>query len=231
MSKLSLKAQERKIFGRKVRALRRSGMIPGNIFGPKTDSKAVSVDKKSFLELFEKSGETTLVDLVVEGEKSPRPTLITNLAVDPVTSEVLHIDFHQVDLTVKTAANIPVELVGKAPASDKGGIVVTLLNEVEVEALPADLPESFDVDISSLSEIGDTIHAKDLKFDRSKVTIKIADEEPIVTVQEPEKEEEPVAPAETTEGTPEAGSAEEPKTEEKTDSSAQKPTSEEKPAS
>lgn len=226
MSKISLKAQERKIFGRKVKQLRKIGKVPGNVFGPKTKSKALSIEKKELLEVFGKAGETTLVDLTIEGEKSSRPVLITNIQKDPVSSKVLHVDFHQVDLTVKTTANIPIEISGEAPAVAKGGILVALLNEIEVEALPADLPEKFLVDITGLNEIGDTIHVKDLKIDRSKVEIKAEEEEPITTIQEPVKEEEPV-PVVAEEGDEEGAEAE---TEKPAEGEEAKPAEGDKPA-
>lgn len=205
MPNKQLAAKERKIFGRKVKQLRKQGKIPANVFGPKTKSKAVTIDKKTFMKVFDEVGETSLVNLEIEGEKEARPVLITNLHLDPVTNEVLHADLHQVDLTAKTSADIPVETVGKAPAVDKGGILVMLLNEIEVEALPTDLPEKFEIDVSALEEIGDSVLAKDLKLDRAKVELKVDDEEPIVTIQEPKEEEpEPVSVEEEAEGAEEA---------------------------
>lgn len=193
MSNIKLNAKERKIFGRKVKQLRRAGKVPGNVFGPKTKSKALTLEKSELLNAFKKAGETTLIDLVVEAEKSPRPILITNMHLDPVTNEILHVDLHQVDLTSKTTANIPVITKGESPAVEKGGILVLLLNEIEVEALPADLPENFTIDISKLEEIGDTILVKDLSIDKSKLEIQVEDEEPVVMIQEPREEEpEPV---------------------------------------
>lgn len=197
MTKLTLKASERRIFGRKVRQLRSTGKIPANVFGPKTKSKAVTLDKKELLSLFKDSGETSLVDLVIEGEKTPRPVLITNMHLNPVSNELLHVDLHQVDLTSKTTANIPVVTKGEAPAVEQGGILVILLNEIEVEALPVDLPEKFELDLATLKEIGDSIHAKDLLVDSSKVEVKVGSEEPIVTIQAAKEEEpEPVVEVE-----------------------------------
>lgn len=197
MARPKLEAKVRNIFGRKVKALRKQGMIPANVFGPNTKSQAITLDSTSFTKLFQDAGETTLIDLKIDSEKTVRPILISNIHQDPVTGDILHADLHQVDLKSKTTAEVPVVTTGKSPATEKGGILVMLRNSIEVEALPADLPENIEVDISSLLEIGDSILAKDLNVNRTKLTLEIDEEEPIVTVQEPE--EEPEEPEETEE--------------------------------
>lgn len=191
MAKLKIEAKERKIFGRKVKQLRKQGIIPANVFGPKTKSKAISVDASTFTSLFKEAGETSLVDLKIEGEDSVRPILISNIHVDPVSHEILHADLHQVDLKAKTTAEIPIVAIGEAPAAKVGGILVMLRNAVDAEALPTDLPEKIEVDVSVLAKVGDSILAKDLSVNRAKVTLEIDDEEPIFTIQEPEDEPEP----------------------------------------
>lgn len=191
MARKKLQAKQRKVFGRRVKHIRHQDKVPGNVFGPNTKSKALTIEKKELLSVFKEAGETNLIDLVVEGEKNPRPVLITDIQTHPATNEALHVDLHQVDLTEKTTADIPVETVGEAPAVEKGGILVPFLNEIEVEALPEDLPEKFEVDISSLEEIGDTILVKDLDIDREKIKLLVEEKEPVVSIQEPEPEEEP----------------------------------------
>lgn len=191
MSDHKLSAKPRKLFGRKVRRLRRDGIIPGNVFGKKTKSLSVQLDHKQLLAVIRAAGETSLIDLHVEGEKSARPVLISGYAQDPVSNALLHVDFHQVDLTVKTTADVPVEVAGVAPAAAEGNVLVVLKQELEVEALPADLPDKLIIDVSTLKDVGDSILAKDLKLDRAKVKLLVEDEEPIATIQEPAKEEEP----------------------------------------
>jgi large subunit ribosomal protein L25 len=108
---------------------------------------------------------------------------------------VLHVDFHQVDLTQKVTVTVPVEFVGEAPAVTTGGVLVKLFNELEVEALPADLPDKLTVDVSGLDTVGKGITLKDLKIDSQKVKLLVENlDELIVKVDEPTKEEE-VAPA------------------------------------
>lgn len=189
--KPNLQAQPRTLTGKKVNQLRRQHILPANIFGKKIKSQAIQLDLQEFNRVYSEAGETTLVDLVIDSTN--RPTLITNVQLDPITSTPLHADFHQVDLTEKVTANIPLEIVGESPAvKDKGGVLETPLTEIEVEALPTDLPDNIQVDISILVEIGDTLSVSDLKVD-SKVEIKSDPQAPIVVISEPREEEsEPV---------------------------------------
>ena len=122
--------------------------------------------------------------------------MIANLTRHPVTGNYLHADFHQVDLTEKVTAAIPVRIVGESPAvKDKGAVLVTVISEIEVKALPGDLPDHFEVDIGNLNEFGDSILVKDLKIPAG-VELLTGPEETIVTVQQPKQEvEEKPAPA------------------------------------
>jgi len=116
---------------------------------------------------------------------------------DPVSGKPLHVDFRQVNLKEKVTANIPIEIIGESPAiKEKDGVLVTPLDEIEVEALPTDLPESIQVDISGLANIGDSITVADLKVG-DKVEIQTDPETPIVLIQEQQAEEEEPEPVET----------------------------------
>lgn len=193
---ITLNVSPRTLAGRKVKQLRRQGIVPANVFGSKTKSIAVQVSADVFKKVFAEAGETSLVYLTVGDEKTARPVLIASVQIHPVTDAPLHIDFHQVDLTQKVTADIPVELVGEAPAEKElGATIVQLVNELEVEALPTDLPEKFEIDLSSLKAFGDMISVKDVKVDAAKVEIKNDPELQIVQAQEPQKEEEVVPEA------------------------------------
>ncbi len=188
MEQIPLSAQKRTVLGRKVKQLRKDGIIPAHVFGHKVKTVHVQVKAGEFHKVFEKAGETGIISLSVDslssgasakdGEK--RPVLIRNLQIHPVTDEPLHIDFYQVNLTEKVKVNVPLEIVGEAPAVEKKiGLLLTPVSEVEIEALPADLPENIEVDITKLSEIGSEIKVKDLKVERSKVEV-LTDEELVV---------------------------------------------------
>ena len=193
----ALDAQLRSVTGRKVKQLRAEKKIPGNIFGKKIPSTSIVVEDRAFEKLFRVAGTTSLVDLSVAGEKNARPVLVSQVQHHPVTDRILHVDFRQVDLAEKVTATIPLRTVGEAPAvRDKGAILVVVHPELQIEALPMDLPDHLEIDVTSLTEFGQSIRARDIAVDRLKVTLVIADDETVVTVQEPKKEEE-VAPAPT----------------------------------
>lgn len=232
MTTFELTANVRTVFGRKTKQLRAKGVVPANIFGQKIKSLAIELDQPSLLDVMRKAGETGLIHLKIKGDDKAHPVLVSGYAQNPVSGDMLHVDFHEVDLTQKVTATVPIKTVGESPAVAEGKVLVMLKNELEVEALPTDLPDVIEVNISKLLAVGEGIHAKDLKIDRSKVTLTVGDEEPIVTIQEPAKEEvivppepaegEAVAPAEGEEAKPTEGEAakpepkkEEPKTEAK----------------
>lgn len=189
-----LKVEKRTLLGRKVKQLRRQGLVPANIFGNKISSIAVQVDTKIFSKIFEDVGETGIVEISVDETKYP--SLITGFAQDPVTGDILHVDFHNVSLKEKVTATIPVHIVGEAPAvKDQGGILNQSLHEIEVEALPTDLPEAIEVDVTHLMNIGDGITISDLKIS-DKLEVKIDVETTVLVINEPAKEEVVETPAE-----------------------------------
>jgi large subunit ribosomal protein L25 len=203
MEKIVLKAEKRDFLGRKVGRLRKSGILPANIFGKKIKSLSVSVDFSEFEKVFKKTGETNLVELQIDGDV--RPVLIHNVQKDPVTDTLLHVDFLQVDLKQKVVAQIPLVFVGESPAEKQGlGTVVQYINEIEVEALPADLPDKFEIDLSKLETVGQIVQILNLSVDSSKVEIKADKEQMLVKVEPPkvivEEVKAPETPVETTAG-------------------------------
>ena len=178
MEQIPLLAQKRTVLGRKVKNLRKDGLIPAHVFGHKVSTIHVQVKTSDFAKVFEKAGETGIVDLAIDSQK--KPVLIRNVQTHPVTDEPLHVDFYQVNLAEKVKVDVPLEIIGESPAVEKKiGLLLTPVSEVEVEALPADLPEKIEVDVSKLENVGDEIKIKDLKVDRAKVAI-LADEELVV---------------------------------------------------
>lgn len=172
MDRFSLHAEERKILGKKVKRLRKDGQLPGHVFGKALPGEAVAVTTSDFLKTFHLTGETAVIGLKI-GEEKVRPVLIREVQYDPITGAPIHVDFYQVDLTKKVKVPIPLELIGEQPEKVHLGeaIVLQTLNELEVEALPADLVEKIEVDISSLKEINDAILVGQLNYDKEKLTI------------------------------------------------------------
>lgn len=230
MKKPKLEVQKRKIFGRKVKKLRTKGILPANIYGKKIKSTAVQVNLKDFKKTYKEVGETGIVDLKIKGEKKTRPSLIHNLQLHPITDFPLHADFHHISLKEKTTVEVPVELVGEAPAEkERIGILVALLDSLEVEALPTDLPGKLKVDISALKEIGNSVRVSDIKVDRKKVKILASENEIVAKIEPPAKEEAPPPEEEAPEeAPPEEAKPEEKKAEEKKPEEKKKPPEEER---
>lgn len=198
MERPKIQAKKRTILGRKVKKLRREGLLPANLYGNKVKSQALEIPIKEFQKVYDQVGESSLVDLMVDGEA--KPTLIHNVQLHPVTDEPLHADFHQVSLTEKTTATVPIELIGESPAVEaKIGILIQPISEIEVEALPQDLPERLTVDISKLAQVDDAMTVAEINIDKTKVEIKANLEEVVVKI-EPLAKEEVVAPPPPTEG-------------------------------
>lgn len=188
--KLKLKVSSRKLTGRKVKQLRAQGILPANIYGKGVKSVSIQQPLKDFAAAFKQVGETGILELIVDKETKPRPVLVHHVQQHPVTDEILHVDFRQVDLTETVTVSIPVEITGEAPAITKGGVLIQLINEVEVEALPADLPDKFTLDVSHLEEIGQGLSLKDLKVSPKVKLLTENLEELVVKIESPTKEEE-----------------------------------------
>ncbi|MBI1995111.1 MAG: 50S ribosomal protein L25 [Deltaproteobacteria bacterium] len=146
----------------KARRLRRSGKIPGVLYGPKTQTIALELNKKEFSSRVAglegshlvrlKSDATSLVDKVA---------LVKEMQFHPITGEVVHADLYEVDLTAKIRVQVPLHFVGKAVGVVRGGILQPIVREIEVECLPLDIPDFFNVEVSDL-DIGDSAHIEDL---------------------------------------------------------------------
>lgn len=190
MDRLNLNAIERTLLGKKVKALRREGKLPAHVFGKNVETEHVTVEGKEFNIILHQAGETGLIDLKIGAEKI-RPVLIRDVQYDPISDKPLHVDFYQVNLKEKVTVPVPLVLIGDEPEKVHSGeaIVLQTLNEVEVEALPTDLVENIEVDISSLKEIDDALTVKELKYDREKLTV-LADEEEVVVKLAPAVSEE-----------------------------------------
>ncbi len=189
--KITLQAEKRAEVGTKtVRSLRDSGFIPAIIYGKEFKPLSLKVDYKDFQEVYKKAGSSTMIDLQVGDETLP--VMIQEVSEAPVSGDYLHADFYKVRLDQKITAQIPLEFVGESPAiEDLGGILNRTIHEVEVYALPQDLPPQIEVDISSLEAFGDSLTIKDLKI-ASGVELHAEEDEVVATIVEPEEEVEEV---------------------------------------
>lgn len=193
---------KREVIGKKVKKLRREGILPANVYGKELASTAVQVDMKVFQDVFDQVGETGLIDLEFDGKTSP--VLVKNPQLAYPLRTFMHVDFFQVNLKEKVKAMIPVVLIGEPVAvTEKIGLMLHTQNEVEIEALPEALPENIEVDVAHLAQIDDQILVSDLKApegvtiltDPNQTVAKISE----LVVEEPEPEE-PVEGEEGAEG-------------------------------
>lgn len=184
---MELSVQKREKLGKAVKALRREGLIPAELYGHGIENLHLAVPAKDFLRVLKDAGTSTIVNLLIGTEK--RPAIIHEVGRNYLTGEVDHIDFYQVRMDEKIKAKIPLEFLGIAPAvKDKGGILNKSVSEIEVEALPGDLPHRLEIDLSVLSELNQSIYVKDIAVPKG-VKVLVDPETPVLTVTEPLPEE------------------------------------------
>lgn len=187
---MELKVQKRESLGKKAAALRGEGLIPAELYGHGLQNIHLSVPVKDFRKVFAAAGESSVVTLEVGSEKVP--VLVYDVQYHPISGEVAHVDFYQVRMDEEIETAIPVEFLGEAPAvKAHGGILVKAMQEIEVEALPGDLPSSIKIELSSLDEIGKSIYVKDLQVGE-RVKVLVSPETVVATITAPVEEE--VAP-------------------------------------
>lgn len=190
---MDLTVQTREKFGKAVKALRREGLIPAELYGRGISNVHLAVPAKDFKKIFNEAGTSTVISLILGEEK--KPAIIHSIDTNYLSGNVEHIDFYQVRMDEKIKAKIPVEFFGEAPGvKDKGGILNKSVAEIEVEALPKDLPHKFEADISVLDDFNKSIYVKDLRVPHG-VEILIDPETAIASVVPPVKEEEKVETA------------------------------------
>lgn len=161
MKKHSLAATVRTLLGRKVKNLRKDGQIPATVYGKGVKSASLVVAASAFTKVYKEAGETGLIELHVGNDT--RPVLVHTVQIDPVSDEVLHVEFHQVDLKEKVHAKVSIVHIGEAAAvAQKLGVLLTVLDEIEVEALPTDLPEKITVDVTNLANVDDEVKVGDI---------------------------------------------------------------------
>jgi large subunit ribosomal protein L25 len=146
-----IKAAARTVVGKKVATLRRNGRLPGNVYGSGIESRAVDIDAREFGRTIKAAGLRAMIQLDVEGESRPRYVILRGISRKGGTGDPIHIDFFQVDPEKPIQANVPLRLVGEAPAvRDLAGTLLPGLDVVSVRCKPLDIPDSFELDVSPL---------------------------------------------------------------------------------
>jgi len=179
---MEINAQKRSHLGKKIKEIRDGSNIPAVMYGKGIESEPLMINSVQFTKTLREAGETSLVDLnITDGKKEK--VLIKDVQLDPITLRANHVSFYKVNLKEKTNANIPVEIIGEEtnPLIKSGeGIVLVLINEIEVEALPSDLPRKFEINIADIVTIGGGVTFGQLNYDRTKVEIIGHDDEDLV---------------------------------------------------
>jgi len=201
MEEIVLKASRRTVIGKQVNALRRQGKLPAVLYGRRIEATPILLDQKEASRQLEKISSSALIVVDVDGER--HYALVREKQRNPMLGSLRHVDFQAVLLTEKVRAKVAIRIIGESPAVEMYfGILVTGLEELEVECLPRDLPERVDCDISNLAEIGDSVYVRDLSLPKG-VNILDNPDELVVVVTAPvsevalaEEEAEVVAEAE-----------------------------------
>ena len=188
---IELKAKIRKDTGKKVEKIRKQGMVPGVLYGPTIKSQSLEIDLKEFEKIYKEAGESSLISLTLAKENFL--VLIHAVEINALSQKPIHVDFYQPRLDEEIEATIPLVFEGEAAAArDLGGTLVKNIHEVEVKALPQNLPHEIKVNIDKLKTFEDSILIQDLPLPQGVKVLKEADEA-VVFVASPEKIEEELA--------------------------------------
>lgn len=172
--------------------IRKAGKMPAVFYGKKEASTPIMLPLALFEKTLKEAGESTILHLAGDGVDVD--VLIHDVDLDPVTDKPRHADFYAIEKGKKLEIEVPIEFIGVAPAvKDLGGILVKVMHEVEISALPKDLPQKLEVDISALVSFDSVITAKDIKLPEG-VELKVKLDDVVASVYEPKEEVEEVAP-------------------------------------
>jgi large subunit ribosomal protein L25 len=189
MEGLKLEANKREILGKKTRFLRRQDITPAHLFGHGIESLALQCDTPKLQRTIAHAGMTRLIALDIKGDKQPRSVFIREIQREPCSGELLHVDFYQVRRTEKIRVDVPIILLGAAPAmKEKGRTLTHSLTSLSVECLPDKLPPQIEVDISPLEEVEQAIFVRDIALSPD-ITVLTDPDQMVVKVSEARVEE------------------------------------------
>jgi large subunit ribosomal protein L25 len=195
MEAILLDAELRNVTGKAVRHVRRDGYVPGVVYGHRTEPVNLQVSERALHHALRVAGTNRLITLSIGGQETPKMVLVRELQRDSLSHVMLHVDFYEVVMTEEITAEVPIVLVGESTLVKNGeGLLFQGLDTIEVECLPADLPQQVEIDLSGLMEIDQGINVRDLKLgDAVKVLTDL--NEVVVKILPPEVEEVEEAPA------------------------------------
>jgi large subunit ribosomal protein L25 len=183
----TLTVESRTERGKKVSALRSAGKLPAVMYGPKEEATPLTLDKIEFEKVLKQAGESSVI--VLKGLSKDKEVLVQEVSFDPMRGGATHVDFYAVEAGKEITIHIPLEFIGEAPATKRGGTLTKVLHEIEVTCTPSNLPQHIDVDVSTLDDFEKQIHVKDLVVPKG-VKIENDLEDVIALVQAVEEEAE-----------------------------------------
>ena len=189
---LELTLDAREAQGKANKRLRRSGIVPGVVYGKGEGSTNVQVEAKTFETLYRAAGKTSVVKFRLPGASRATSGFIKSVQRHPLTGNAIHVDYYLVNLNVEMEVDVPLVFTGEAPAVEEtGGTLLHNLSSIHVKALPADIPHEVVVDVSVLRSLDVAIHVRDLNLNRDLVQVMSDGETLVATVVPPRVEEEP----------------------------------------
>jgi len=160
-----LQISRREVTGKAVKRLRKAGIIPANIFGHHEESMPVQVEAAAFDRLRREHRTKSIIELHMPDGGGVQTALVRHVQYDPRTDKILHIDFFRVSVSERINVRVPLRFVGEAAGvKDQGGVLLHLLDALEIECAAGDIPEYIEVDVTPLAEIDDILHAGDIKL-------------------------------------------------------------------
>jgi large subunit ribosomal protein L25 len=163
MADVQLTVDQRVVTGKRVKSLRKQGLMPAHLYGRGTESLTIQTETSNIVHLLRTAGRNAIIDLMVNGEGEPRPVVLRGIQRNPITDELVHVDFYQISLTETLRADVALHFTGEAPAVQVfSGVLLHSIDHITVEALPRAIPERIEVDISGLEELESALFVRDL---------------------------------------------------------------------
>jgi large subunit ribosomal protein L25 len=187
MSKIEISAQLRDTEKESAKNLLEQGMVPGVVYGHGFENVPIKIGRKEFITAFNEAGESTLINLVVDG-KEVGNVVVKDYQTDPVTDFITHFDLHKVKMTEKMSANVEIHFIGESPAvKNEGGVLVIGQDSIEIWCLPSDLISEIEIDLEKLEHVDQMIRVKDLAI---PTAVEVLDEpENVIISVEPQRSE------------------------------------------
>ena len=210
---IKLELEPRDLLGKKVQRLRRAGIIPVHLYGPDSDSRPLQCQSQKLIQVLSLAGGNTAIEITVQGESGSKLAFAREIQLEPMRDTILHVDFLLADINRPVTAQVPIVLIGESSgARSVGGSIVHQLRQLDVQALPLEMPGQIEIDLSVLTEADGVIRVSDINLG-ANVTVLTDTEELVIRIELPRAEVE-FEPAEVEEGAEAQGEEESPSAEE-----------------